>query len=372
MAVFLIMAAAAALLAGAYIFVLFSRALETAGMERKKKRRVISLILTLAVFACVYLFAGYAVMAIYEVFLASALLEILNIFLKRTGSSGRREKWGKIYKSGVLTLIIACAVLIYGYINVETTVVTEYSLSTDKAIPERNMKVVLVADLHAGTIFTQREFEDRCRQIQAQDPDMLLLAGDIFDEGTPEPLMRSVTEALGGIDTKYGSYYVFGNHDNGVTGNNRNFNDSEITKEMTENSITVLDDKVADVAEGVALAGRKDSSFDMYRGKRKSVRELKGGVDRRDYLIVMDHQPKDLEQNARQGTDILVSGHTHGGQLWPLGLIGSVFKFNEMTYGHENIGGMDCIVTSGIGVWGAPFRTERHSEIVVINIKQNK
>ncbi|MBQ1352625.1 MAG: metallophosphoesterase, partial [Firmicutes bacterium] len=288
MAAFLIMAAAAALLAGTYIFVLFSRALETAGMERKKKRRVISLILTLAVFACVYLFAGYAVMAIYEVFLASALLEILNIFLKRTGSSGRKEKWEKIYKSGVLTLIIACAVLIYGYINVENTVVTEYSLSTDKAIPEGHMKVALVADLHAGTTFTQKEFEERCRQIQAQDPDKLLLAGDVFDEGTPEPLMRSVTEALGGIDTKYGSYYVFGNHDNGVTGNNRNFNDSEIIKEMTENRITVLEDKVVDVAEGVALAGRKDSSFDMYRGKRKSVQELTDGVDGKDYLIVMD------------------------------------------------------------------------------------
>ena len=369
---FIIMLAAAALLAGTYLFVLFSRALKTFGMESNKKRRIISLLLVLSVFLCIYLFSGYTVIAVFEVFMASALMEILNLILKRSGSEAFREKWKKIYGSGILPVVIAAVVLIYGYINVENVVITNYDLATDKKIPGGHLKIVLIADLHAGTTFTLDEFKEECERINDQKPDILLLGGDIFDEGTPKKLMEDVTAALGGIDAKYGKYYVFGNHDNGVRGNNGNFDLQLIEKEMTENNITILSDETVSPASGIMLIGRIDSSFDAYSRARKGIDELTGNTDRKDYIIVLDHQPKDLKESAKAGADLHLSGHTHAGQLWPLGLLGPVLRFNEMTYGLEKRGDMDSIVTSGIAVWGAPFRTEKHSEIVVVDLVQNK
>ena len=139
-----------------------------------------------------------------------------------------------------------------------------------------------------------------------------------------------------------------------------------------KNGITVLTDETETVAGKIDITGRLDYSFNSYAGERASSHELLKDRDKKRFQLVMDHQPKDLKVNAKEGADLQVSGHTHAGQLWPLGLLGPVLRFNEMTYGIEKIGDMNCIVTSGIAVWGAPFRTEKHSETVIINIEQSR
>lgn len=373
MVLFFIAVAAVAALLGVYLAVLFSRMLRTFGMEEKKKlRRVLSACFVIICFALIFLSMGYGVMILYEFLLASAFMEIINLILKRTGSSSFREKWKKIYGSSILSVLIAAAVLIYGFINVENVVMTHYDLTTEKALPSGHVKIALIADLHAGTTFTADEFREECDRIEKERPDVLLLAGDIFDEGTSASLMKKMTQHLGGIHTRYGAFYIFGNHDNGTMGNNRNFSDKEISEEMEKNGITVLTDETETVAGKIDITGRLDYSFNSYAGERASSHELLKDRDKKRFQLVMDHQPRDLKVNAKEGADLQVSGHTHAGQLWPLGLLGPVLRFNEMTYGIEKIGDMNCIVTSGIAVWGAPFRTEKHSEAVIINIEQSR
>ncbi|HCL03309.1 MAG TPA: hypothetical protein DHW61_13045, partial [Lachnoclostridium phytofermentans] len=86
----------------------------------------------------------------------------------------------------------------------------------------------------------------------------------------------------------------------------------------------------------------------------------------------LDHQPSELETAASLGVDLQLSGHTHNGQIWPIGLITKIFHINELNYGNKKIDNYNAIVTSGIGCWGFPLRLGSKSEIVIIQVNNSK
>jgi hypothetical protein len=100
--------------------------------------------------------------------------------------------------------------------------------------------------------------------------------------------------------------------------------------------------------------------------------ELLDGVDPNKYIIVLDHEPNDYDNEAASAADLVVSGHTHGGQLIPITYVGEWFGINDRTYGHENRNGTDFIVTSGISDWEIQFKTGTKSEYVIIEISQRQ
>ena len=117
----------------------------------------------------------------------------------------------------------------------------------------------------------------------------------------------------------------------------------------------------------MAIAGRKDRSSYLLDG-RVDAGTLLGNTDKDDFLILADHQPVELEENRRAGYDLQISGHTHGGQIWPVGLICDVLGFGEVNYGALKMDSMQVIVSSGIAGWGYPVRTGHHSEYVIVDI----
>ena len=88
------------------------------------------------------------------------------------------------------------------------------------------------------------------------------------------------------------------------------------------------------------------------------------------YMIMLDHQPSDYEAEADAGVDLVLSGHTHGGQMLPINKVGELLRTNDRTYGYEKRDGTDFIVTSGISDWALKFKTGTKSEYVVINISE--
>ena len=96
--------------------------------------------------------------------------------------------------------------------------------------------------------------------------------------------------------------------------------------------------------------------------------ELVKDLDTSKYIVVLDHEPNDYENESRTEADLVLSGHTHGGQFIPLGFIQEIIKVNDGIYGHEIINGTDFIVTSGISNWALHFKTGTKSEYVIIDI----
>ena len=102
---------------------------------------------------------------------------------------------------------------------------------------------------------------------------------------------------------------------------------------------------------------------------RASIEALAAKAGTGNFLLLLDHQPVDLADNARAGIDLELSGHTHGGQIWPMGILSKLTGVNEEYYGIHQIGDFQVIVSSGMAGWGYPVRTEGSSEYVVVNIR---
>ena len=147
------------------------------------------------------------------------------------------------------------------------------------------------------------------------------------------------------------------------------FGPEEIKENLENNGITVLDDEVV-CLDDVNIIGRKDASF-WGENPRLSSEELYQKIPedkKSNYTILLDHQPLDLNENADVGVDLQLSGHTHGGQLFPMGIIQSLAS-DTLVSGSREIGDFTAITSSGIAGWRYPIKTGARSEYVVINVK---
>ena len=227
----------------------------------------------------------------------------------------------------------------------------EINLTTDKHL-ERPLKIVMLSDLHAGFHNRRAEVSRWVDMINAEHPDLILIAGDMIDGNTRPLIAQGTAEELKRLDAP--AIACVGNHEY-ITGLNKALGLLEQT------GIRILRDKTISI-DGITIAGRDDR---MNR-RRKSVETLLQNVDRNDYIILLDHQPYHLEEAEQAGVDLQLSGHTHRGQVWPLNWVTK--KMYECDYGCYKRGKTDYYVSSGIGIWGGKFRIGTDSEYAVINI----
>lgn len=269
-------------------------------------------------------------------------------------------KQTKIYWQGRLALLTAAVYLAVGYFQCVHVWKTEYALTSDK--PIGTLRIALLSDAHLGTTFDGEGFAAYLDEIMRQEPDILLIAGDYVDDSTTREDMLTACRALGQNAPRYGVWYAYGNHDRGYF-SGRDFSPRELAQALEENHVHILADKTAPVGD-LCIVGRADASG----GPRAELAALLEDVDPEKYVIVLDHQPTDYEKESVTAADLVVSGHTHGGQLIPLGMIGELFAGNNRTYGHETRNGTDFIVTSGISDWALHFKTGTRSEYVIIDV----
>lgn len=289
----------------------------------------------------------------YHLLVIMLILEGLNIWLKKY------KFYRIIFNSGILGILITILVFGYGYYNINHVVSTTYRLKSDKI---DSFKIIEIADLHMSTSLDLKELKNYCAEISKQNADIIVLAGDIFDENTPYDDMIETCSLLAEIKNKQGIYYVYGNHD-------CNKFDADTLKNNLENKgIKVLDDEVISLAK-VNIIGRKDARYWGDNPRLATTELLKQIPENKqnDYTILLDHQPRDLEENARAGIDLQLSGHTHGGQLFPMRQVQSLFS-DTLIYGERTIDDFTAITTSGISGWRYPIKTGAKSEYVIIEI----
>lgn len=275
---------------------------------------VISALAVLLPSAAIWLAWGYmnAIICLLHLALFWLLSDALFALLKRLHG----KPWRRYY-AGLTALLLTAAYLSAGWVQAHHVWQTDYVIRTDK--PVGTLRIALLADSHMGTTFHADGFARELDRIAAQKPDLLVIAGDFVDEDTEKDDMLAACRALGQLDMPV--YYVFGNHDKGLYDSKctRGFTGDDLAAELTANGVHVLEDEIVPIGDAFWLIGRQDASEELgLGGGRASMAELTRGLDTARYSIVLDHQPHDYVSEAASGVDLVLSGHTHGGQLIPL------------------------------------------------------
>jgi predicted MPP superfamily phosphohydrolase len=196
--------------------------------------------------------------------------------------------------------------------------------------------------------------------IENLHPDLVLFPGDLVDEDLAPVIKENLGETLRSIKAPLGVFGITGNHEY-IGGA------EEAVAYLEEHGVRMLRDTCVVLDGGITLCGREDRSITQFAGKnRKPLDVLLKDVDQNRPVIMMDHQPFDLDSVARAGVDLQISGHTHHGQIWPLNYItGMVY---EQSWGYLQKRDTHFYVSSGVGTWGPPMRLGNRPEIVVLTL----
>jgi hypothetical protein len=265
------------------------------------------------------------------------------------------------FRSGGLAVIVFCSlvVVVAGIINFNTIRTTKYQITIPGKLSETShLRIAFVSDFHLqeGTGF--HFLEKFAEKIDSIKPDLMLFGGDIVEGDSKDENMECFERIFSNIKTRFGVYGVLGNHEYYARQDKGNF--------FSKSGIVILSDSIIVVDSSFILVGRNDS----HTRTRKSVEEILRVIRDSLPLILIDHRPTEIDLISKTSTDVVLSGHTHNGQLFPINLI--TRKIYELSYGYMKKGETHFFVSSGIRLWGPPVRTTGKSEIMVIDVAFTK
>ena len=308
-----------------------------------------------------------------------AVADILRLILKRISGKIHDFFFSKVGYAlvGILLTALVGGISAYGIVHSNIVKVRPYEVTIQKNCGDnRDLKVVLVADLHLGYSVGNRQMQRMVKKINDQNADLVVFAGDIFDneyEAVQNP--DRIAKTLAGIKSRYGSFGVFGNHDVterllggfSVASQDKEMRDPRFEEFAKKAEIRILDDEVMLIDDAFYLVGRKDAQKPGDgTTNRMEPEEILSGLDKDKPIIVLEHQPKQLEELETAGADMQLCGHTHDGQMFPGNL--TVKLMWENACGYLKKGNLHSIVTSGVGVWGPAMRVGTDCEICPITI----
>lgn len=255
----------------------------------------------------------------------------------------------------VVSVIIAA-----GMINASNPVVKRLSILSGKNNLKKKIRVVMASDIHLGMTIGKKRLSEIVAKINAEQPDVILLPGDVFDEDLGVVIEENHGEALREFKSRYGVYAVPGNHE--YFGNiNR------AVAYLEEHNIKVLQDTTVTLEPGIVIAGRDDLTRKSMTGEaRVPLQTILNGIQETMPVIVMDHQPARLNESVENKVTLHLSGHTHHGQMFPFSLITK--KIYELSWGYKKKENTHLYVSCGVGTWGPPVRIGNRPEIVVFDI----
>jgi predicted MPP superfamily phosphohydrolase len=265
------------------------------------------------------------------------------------------------FRLGLGVFILVTVIVIAGHVNALWINVKEIPLTIHKKVtgsPE--VKILMASDLHLGALIGERREKRLLDIIRDQKPDLVLLCGDLVDGEIAPVLRKKLGKHIQEINTPLGVYAITGNHEyiGGI---------SKTLPYLKSINIKVLIDSIVTLPNGIQLVGRNDHSSGRGSIPRKSLAELVAGLDQTKPVIVMNHQPFNLQEAVDAKADLHLSGHTHHGQLWPVNFITKAIF--EVSWGYLKKGNTNFYVSSGFGTWGPSVRVGNRPEVVVFKLK---
>lgn len=257
--------------------------------------------------------------------------------------------------AAVLTFAVVAGIFARGYYVFSNPVTREVVVQIGKdAGGLRELRAVVASDWHFGEIVRRDRVRSWVNKVNALGADIILLPGDLIDRDLELVRRQGSGEELARLRAPLGVWAVLGNHEV--------YTGADACAEfLREYGVQVLQDEAVEVAGAFWLAGREDAAV-----PRKGLDELLKNVDRTRPVILLNHRPERLAELERAGVDLQLSGHTHGGQLWPATWI--VRGLNEVARGYGRLGKAQIYVTTGLGLWGLPVRIGSESELVNLRV----
>ena len=311
------------------------------------------------------------------IILVIVVVDLVRLILKYVFHARFLEFRSTFVITGFVCMALIILISVYGILHVGTIKVTPYEVTVNKKVKDMDsLKIVLLADTHFGYSINCRHAQKMVEKINAQDPDIVCIEGDIFDndyDAISDP--EGVCNALKSIKSRYGVYACWGNHDldepilAGFTfgGKKKDQADPRMEQLLRDANIHLLTDEAELIDDKFYVVGRNDSSrTHKLGGQRLSPAQLTKDLDLDKPVIFIDHQPKQLQETADAGADLDLCGHTHDGQIFPGNLF--IHLFWENSFGYLKKDKMHNIVTSGVGVWGPDMRVGTNCEICPITV----
>jgi len=322
--------------------IVLSIALTVASFHRSME----SLPLKLA--TAMYETAFSALFILLYLFMAFVLLDVLRLLHIVPSAWLNGNGWTSLAITAVLL-----AVFVGGNMHYNNKVRRSLTLTTTKDIGQKPVKIVMMSDLHLGYHNRRKELARWVDMVNREQPDMVLLGGDLIDISVRPLLEQDMAQELRRLAAPV--YACPGNHEY--------YSGMDKAEQLYRAAgITLLRDGVAHVGK-LTIVGRDDRT----NTHRKSLRRLMADVDATSYTLLLDHQPYHLESAEKAGVDFQFSGHTHRGQVWPISWITDALY--ECSFGEHHRGRTDYYVSSGMGIWGGKFRIGTCSEYIVLTLK---
>ena len=309
-------------------------------------RRLDEMPMTLA--TIVYEIGTSSLIILLYLFMLFLVLDLGRLCHLVPGTFLKNSLWGSLLVFGIILVTF-----IYGGLHYHHKEREEIELTKDERQKTKTKTIVMMSDLHLGYHNQRPELHRWVEMINAENPDLILIAGDIIDRSIRPLEEQKMWEEFRQL--KAPVVACLGNHEY-YAGQPNSLSFYE------KAGIRLLRDEVL-LMDDLAIVGRDDRT----NPHRKSVKALTANIDHSKYIILLDHQPYHLERTEAAGVDFQLSGHTHYGQVWPISWITN--SIYECAYGPHQRGNTHYYVSSGIGIWGGKFRIGTNSEYVVATLK---
>jgi len=272
---------------------------------------------------------------------------------------GRWELGGDARTLWIIAAVLSVAGIVWGRIDANVVRVRHLQVAMPTFDLGLKIRLAHVSDLHFGPTLGVNFAEQVIDKIRAQNPDIVVSTGDFLDPGIAEP--EKLVRMWKDLTPPLGKYAVLGNHEaySGIR---------ESEKLLTDAGFIVLRNAYEQPVPGLVIAGVDDPAVARMEQSGRSEAELMRSLPRPASVILLKHQPR--VDSAGQ-FDLQLSGHTHGGQIFPFDQVVSlVFKY--LRGRHQLAHGSTLVVTTGAGTWGPPVRLFVPPEILVIDLIAKK
>jgi len=300
-------------------------------------------------------YIGYIWMAfVFLFFLLCVVFDIIRYLYKLIGYGPGAAHLNTIAFG--LAVFLAFIFVVYGFFDAQRIRVKKLEVQTEHFLPNNGkIRIVQISDVHVGIIIREKRLEVILDRVREANPDILVSTGDLLDGEIDNVLPEA--QQLAAINPKYGKYAIMGNHEY-YAGIKR-------AMEFTRSAgFVILRDEVVQVA-GINIFGEDDITGRRLGMTKDNSRFQKSLAEKSDnFVLLLKHQPY---VNDREKFNLQISGHTHGGQIFPFGLVTRFFFPHN--YGYSELGKNRLLyVSRGTGTWGPPVRLFAPPEITVIDI----